>query len=206
MDVTPLKSESLFHAWMARVPESRQEKVKAFTHEEGKLLSLGVGILLYRALEERGIDGSHARIMTGEFGKPYLLDYPEIQFSLSHADPWAMCAISDVTVGCDVERMNRVNEKLAKRLLHPSEAAELPGQKDSKAWDELFTLIWTRKESYVKATGQGLSLPLQSFDCLHPTEGVRYTERNLVKGYSFACCALSRESIQFEWRMDEQSI
>lgn len=95
-------------------------------------------------------------------GKPYLLTQPDVHFSLSHSGAWAVCALSDVAVGVDIERRTPGRRKIAERFFHKKEAAYLD-QLPSHAREDAFYSLWVLKESFVKATGRGLHLPLRSF-------------------------------------------
>ena len=199
-EVTPLKDGALFGRWLERMPESRKRKVTDLRHAESQRLSLGVGILLFRALEERGLDGRAERIGESEYGQPYLPDHPEIRFSLSHAGNWVLCAVSGAPVGCDAERIERADERIAGRFFHPDETAALAAEVDPAARKRIFTEIWTRKESYAKADGRGLRIPLQSFSVIRPEPGVWYDEGDAAEGYVFTCCAFGKTPPEFRWK------
>ena len=105
----------------------------------------------------------------GPHGKPALRQsstQPQrIEFSVSHSADQALIAIAvDRLVGVDIERMDPTVRilKLATRFFSPREAAELVNLPES---DQLagFYRGWTCKESYLKATGFGLSFPLNQF-------------------------------------------
>lgn len=200
LEIAPLSDPVLFASWLARMPKSRREKVSSLRHTESQRLSLGVGILLYLALEKRGIDGTNVEIRETEFGQPYLPAHPEIHFSLSHCAPWAMCALGPVPLGCDVERAARGNEKIANRFYHPAEQAYLASIPPGEEWDRAFAEIWTRKESYLKATGRGLSLGMDSFQTVQPQEGVWYDGRWLQGDCTTACCVFNENRPEFTWR------
>lgn len=171
LNVDPLADEARFALWMDRMPETRREKVGAFRFPEGRRLSLGAGILLYRALERRGIDGTGVRIGTEEYGRPVLTDYPEIHFSLSHSGRWAVCAVAADPVGCDVEEGGRGRAGIPERFFHPEEREMLAVIRDPVEWNRAFTRVWTRKESYLKATGKGLTEPMSGFSTLGEVPG-----------------------------------
>ncbi len=202
MDVSPLADPALFADAMSRVPESRKQKIASFRHAESQRLSLGVGLLLVLALEEEGIDGRQARIAEGQWGKPFLPDHPNLHFSLSHSGKWAMCALGNRPLGCDVEATGRGNEKLSKRFFHPEEQQVLAmlAPDTRPEWQREFTRIWTRKESWLKADGRGLSLGMESFSVLADQPGIHYSEMSGTDGYAFACCILSEACPQIEWR------
>ena len=199
-DVTVLSDPALFSLWLARMPERRREKIAAFRHAESQRLSLGVGILLYRAMKRKSLDPESAQVSEGPHGKPFLAGHPETQFSLSHAGSWAMCAVCGRPVGCDAETVGRGSAKLARRFFHPEEQKALAEIPDTETWQREFTRIWTRKESLLKATGEGLSRPLNSFSVLSPEDGVRYDERETAEGMRFACCVLGGGEGCFNWR------
>jgi len=101
-------------------------------------------------------------------GKPGLATAgdPPIHFNISHSRGLALLAFSpDRRLGIDVELVRPIEnwEDIARRYFSPAELAELralpPHQRD-----EGFYTCWTRKESYVKASGEGLQVPLDSFD------------------------------------------
>ena len=92
----------------------------------------------------------------GRWGKPTLRDHP-CPFSLSHSHERMALAISELEVGCDIERINEELDwaPVAAQLLGPSalkQLARVP-QADARA---AFFRCWTRMEARVKAAGDGL--------------------------------------------------
>lgn len=83
-----------------------------------------------------------------------------VHFNLSHAGDYAAAVFDDGAVGIDVERARRVNVNVMQRQFTAAENAYLRSKPDA------FLRLWTRKESYCKAVGEGLHLPLSSFDVL----------------------------------------
>jgi len=115
------------------------------------------------------------QFVTGSKGKPEIagpaLDTP-LWFNLSHTDGLAVCVAGRVRdIGVDVENMNRKasHQELAKRFFAPSEYVHLRTLPPSLQ-RETFFRIWTLKEAYIKADGQGLSIPLDSFHFRFPPE------------------------------------
>lgn len=81
-------------------------------------------------------------------------------FNLSHAGDYAAAVFDEGEVGIDVEQVRRVNVNVMRRQFTAEENAYLLSEPDA------FLRLWTRKESYCKAVGEGLHLPLSSFDVL----------------------------------------
>lgn len=99
-------------------------------------------------------------------GKPFLADYPEVRFNLSHADGHFLVGVSrDGPLGVDLERVPdaRVVSGTAGRVLSAPEAALLAAL-DGAARPEWFARMWTRKEACVKADGRGLGQDLTALD------------------------------------------
>jgi 4'-phosphopantetheinyl transferase len=96
-------------------------------------------------------------------GKPKLLD-ETIAFNLSHSGGEALLAVSSSPVGVDLEqiRADRDLSGLARRYFAAAEIQELL-QLDSSDQIHGFYSCWTRKEAFIKAIGEGLSHPLDSF-------------------------------------------
>jgi 4'-phosphopantetheinyl transferase len=105
------------------------------------------------------------RFRYGDHDKP-LLDGAELWFNLSHSGTLALYAVTRVAeVGIDVELEDDsfAQERIAERFFSPAEVANLrafPSNQQGLA----FMRCWTRKEAFIKARGDGLSLPLDSFD------------------------------------------
>ena len=104
---------------------------------------------------------SHGKpALTGESGGD------EIRFNVAHSQEVALYAVTrGRQLGIDVERIrfDLSVAEIAERFFSPREVATLralPAELQRQA----FFLCWTRKEAYIKARGQGLSLPLDQFD------------------------------------------
>jgi 4'-phosphopantetheinyl transferase len=101
-------------------------------------------------------------------GKPFLrrpLD-PPLQFNISHSHGLAVLSFSPRRhLGVDVElvRPDFSGDEIAARYFSPPEIVELRALPSSLRAEGFF-LCWTLKEAYVKARGEGLNIPLASFD------------------------------------------
>ena len=177
---------------MLELSEQRREQALRFRFESGQRQCVAAYLLLKRALREEYGLKENPLFGYGEHGKPYLLNHPEIHFSLSHCREAVACAVSDRPVGIDVESVREYKESLARYTMNEDElsailAAEHP--------DVAFIRLWTMKEARLKCTGEGLRNdmksvlsgtspfefetvvdPLQRFVCTAFSPGVQHTE------------------------------
>jgi 4'-phosphopantetheinyl transferase len=103
------------------------------------------------------------RIHKAEYGKPYLADYPDLDFNLSHtANKMVVTIAHNCDLGVDIEQC-KPRKNLA-ALIDKCFAEE-----EKSYWQQLpefqqtlaFYRFWTRKEAFVKATGRGIALGLK---------------------------------------------
>lgn len=87
-----------------------------------------------------------------------------LRFNLSHTEGLVVLAVAETDVGVDVEWLDRNGRtvELADRYFAPAETAALRALPTDQQRDRFFDL-WTLKESYIKAQGLGLAVPLASF-------------------------------------------
>ncbi|MCC8103122.1 MAG: 4'-phosphopantetheinyl transferase superfamily protein [Clostridiales bacterium] len=163
MNTEALADPQIYARCYCEMSAMRQEKINRLHLENDRKLSLAAGILLDRGLQAYGLREGNVRIAFGEHGKPYLPDFSDIHFSLSHSHEMAMAVFAETEVGCDIEYQKQLNEKLARRFFCPSEYAWIFQTEDLKEQKKRFYRLWTLKESFLKATGMGLLLPLNSF-------------------------------------------
>lgn len=100
----------------------------------------------------------------GPSGKPCLPSSFGLEFNLSHSQDAALFAVARHPVGVDLEAIRPVQNALsvAEGFFAPSEIAALR-LVNADQLSESFLRCWTRKEAFVKACGDGLSRPLESF-------------------------------------------
>jgi len=105
---------------------------------------------------------------TNAYGRPHI-SQPQassnLRFNLSNTTGLVACAVSmDCEIGIDVENITRTvdTDELAPSVFAPAELTDFrqTGLEDRR--DRFFS-YWTLKESYIKARGMGLSLPLDAF-------------------------------------------
>lgn len=124
-----------------------------------------------------------ATLLKTERGKPYF-DVDGVYVSISHSSERCLVALSNGEVGADIEHKNGESERLLKiadRYFTPDEIEHV---KEHPI--EYFYKIWCAKESYMKYTGEGFSLPMSSFSVLSSDKCFSYFE---CDGYSVCVCA-----------------
>ncbi len=162
---------------LGQVSEYRRQKALRLNSDEARRQSLGVELLLYRALGK--VDYS-----VNEYGKPCIEN--GAHFSLSHCKHLAVCAVSDAVCGVDIEVPRKDSIKLAKRFFTENEYSRIAESDDP---DGLFCRYWVIKESYLKAIGTGMNTPLNSFEAGDKI-GSFYTKVLEYKGFCLALCSL----------------
>lgn len=159
-DTSVLRARAVYARLYEDMSEARKRRIDRLRFPGDRRRSLGAGVLLRRALSEAGVD--EQIFVYGDYGKPRLAGDPGVHFNLSHAGDRAMCVISEHRVGCDVERRSRRGVQVAERFFAPAEYERIQAAPESGR-DALFTRLWALKESFLKATGLGLTLPLGAF-------------------------------------------
>lgn len=102
------------------------------------------------------------------YGKPALVadsETTKLSFNLSHAHELALIAVTrERSIGIDVEfiRPEVASQEIAERFFSSHEVAALQAL-PAEVQSEAFFNCWTRKEAYIKAIGEGMSLPLDQF-------------------------------------------
>lgn len=88
-----------------------------------------------------------------EHGKPYLLNYPNIHFNISHCKYGVAVVVSSCSVGVDIESNDSYCEDIANFVLSEQELLTV---KQSLNVSKSFVNIWTQKEAYLKFSGEGI--------------------------------------------------
>ena len=174
------------------LPKNRKQKVDRFRFEKDKKLSAGAYLLLDKLLKEEGI--THPVYKTGKYGKTYISNIENIHFNLSHSGKLVACTISDREVGVDIEYNDpTIDLNIAKNYFYNSEYENIINSE--KPSDEFFK-FWVLKESYMKYTGLGFNLDLDSFEILmNETIELKNDKDNLkfslfdVGKYKLAICS-----------------
>lgn len=173
------------HLWKADlyVGEDAQLRLRQFLSEEEKARAdrfvferdrhhwaAGRGMLREILGSYLGRQPASLEIVKQTGGKPRLghdrqAGDPTIKFNLSHSGSLALLAVTlDREVGIDVEhfRPEVATSEIAERYFSPEEQSELHSVPEELR-TEAFFLCWTRKEAFLKARGDGLRTPLDSF-------------------------------------------
>lgn len=124
-----------------------------------------------RLLVERyfGIPDHRQVYEISNLGKPHLVDFPQVQCSLSYSGDRALVATAPAReIGVDIEHVREIEDiaEIVRCHFTSREQAMLEMQvDDALAFQRCFLAIWTRKEACLKAIGRGLTFPLAKVHC-----------------------------------------
>lgn len=171
----------------------RRCRIMKYLKAEDRKRSLGAGLLLNRVLPRYG--ASPDAVRAGADGKP---EVEGIFFNLSHSGHIVICAAAEKEVGCDVEKIVKAPKGVAERFFHASESAYVNACMGEER-DHRFFRIWTMKESYIKMTGEGMSLDFDRFELFSGSEKINVSRDGKllscrimeydIPGYKVSVCA-----------------
>ena len=195
--IAPLLDENFFHKSFDRLPDAglwahRKEKILRQKKAEDRCLTLAAGLLARRAFLKMKVSFSALSLEKG--GKPVIADEKHF-FNLSHSGMYAVCAYGLSPSGVDIQKETPDRFHIAERCFTEGEQALIREQ-----GPEMFTRIWARKESYLKFTGQGIRVPLNSFEVLpgEQTLPVFFQEFTL-EGYRIALCSEEEMAVSLKF-------
>lgn len=158
-------TNKLFDYWEL-LSSSEKEKADRFRFEKDKncyVIARGLlRILLSRYLN---IKSQKINFRYAEKGKPYLEHPSNIKFNLSHSKNCIVLAFTkNIELGIDVEYAKNNLEilQVAESFFSKQEIKALKSIQSIYRLSAFYN-CWTRKEAFIKATGDGLSFPLNQF-------------------------------------------
>jgi len=149
-----------FELLAEKIDRERREAVYAIRDPYTAMTSLFSRLLTRRVLTKRlNRDFPDIQISYTQYGKPYLPDVPSFHFNSAHSGDWVVCVTDTTPAGIDIEKID------ARSVFN---GTDIFSCEEKKIYDSLenseklffFFDIWTRKESYLKALGTGLNIPL----------------------------------------------
>ncbi len=178
-------------------PDER-EKAARFRFEKDRNAYLVSRSLLRSILSQYvGIEPQKLHFTYGPKGKPALLGNP-VCFNMSHSEDVVLYVVArEPKLGVDVEFIRPMSDTktIAERFFSTIEYGDLLSLGERT---EGFFNCWTRKEAYIKATGDGLSAPLDEFQVtLKPREPAAFIT---IRGDK----SLAAEWSLFDWKPGEQ--
>lgn len=189
LDISTVEAKDLEHL----LSEDEVVRAARYRFERDRRRFIAARGLLRRLLASYSGTGPRSLAFSyNRYGKPAILPSSEsdvLCFNLSHAANRALFAVSwNRQVGVDIEyhRSEVDCAALSERFFSSDERAALKALPAEKQRDAFFR-CWTRKEAYIKATSEGMSLPLDSFSVsLRPGEpaallGVRNDPREHMR-------------------------
>ncbi|EDK33778.1 4'-phosphopantetheinyl transferase family protein [Clostridium kluyveri] len=163
IQIKTFSNKKLLYSLMKLVSKNKRERIKKFMFQQDSLRCLfGALLSRYAICKISNYKNDELKFNVNSYNKPFLIKPNSLYFNTSHSGRWVVCAVANNPVGIDVEYIKSIDFDIAKTFFTKEEYINLMNQ-DIKNQKRYFYLMWTLKESYVKADGRGLSLPLNSF-------------------------------------------
>ena len=127
--------EYLNRVFVVKLPNFTKSQISEIGHSFVKIVANNKLHIPFPQIEfEKGVKG-----------KPFLKDYADFHFNISHSGDFLAVAFANSSVGVDVEKIRPVNPKIANRFFTKEEEEFIKNEND-------FFYVWTRKEAFIKET------------------------------------------------------
>jgi len=161
-----LPAQATAEDWKNILTAEERARSRAFRFEKHRREYIVTRLLVRNALSHyHPAPPQTWNFRTNRYGKPSVDPDCGLRFNLSNSSELVVCLMGDeVEVGVDIEPHDRAMEvaKLAREIFSSLELEQIETLSEQEKFNRALSL-WTLKESYIKARGLGLSLPLKSF-------------------------------------------
>jgi 4'-phosphopantetheinyl transferase len=204
VSITEHIPDQLYKEVLSKISLEKQTQIRRFSHHKDAIRGITAEVLtLFILSRVLNTQIRNIRICHNAYSKPYLPDFPSTFHNISHSGDWVVLVIDDLPVGVDIEEIKPIDFSIVERFFSADEIYEFKSRTEDKKQDYFFDL-WTLKESYIKAEGKGLFIPLNSFSILNidgnfilkdKLESSKYylKQYSLDNRYKLSVCARSTE-------------
>ena len=204
------------HVWTLLVTENDQKNIHKFSHvlsaeelcrldqinHKQSKLEYQAAHILCRIMLSNFSDVAPADWLfkIGEHGKPEInkkLNRKNLRFNISHTNGMVACALTTkYDIGVDLEWPSRNSQmyKIAEKKFSDIEFNYFKASSPTEQ-SKIFFSLWTLKESYLKAVGKGLRIPLDSFSFDLNTLEISFLDNNAFHNTGYWKFALFRPSV-----------
>lgn len=220
---------------VASLYPERRCAIKKLKNKSAIYTSITAGRLLQDVVaRELGLLPEEIEIGRGKQGKPFLINYEQFKYNISHSGNYVVLAYGEKELGVDIEQVRSIEEdssvdaieayekrtkrdlKVSERYFCDIETEYIMNNKptwfkktDGRYYDNVninFTLTWTMKESLVKLMGCGITVPLNSFQIDHANKKI--IDNNKYFEYwqqgDMIICLCTEEIIKIEKHYEER--
>lgn len=149
------------------------------------------GLLKLKPAQLKYTGLNRIEVLNQESSAPYLVQFPELQISITHSYPYCIGVISEYPIGVDLEKIMPLRESLINNYFHPNEIQNLAAKKDIEQYQTQAILYWTRKEAVSKLLKLGLKMDFKQLDTAHDSlfhyAWIRLQSANLCD----YCCSIA---------------
>ena len=182
IDIRKFENEKLLNEALANASDFRKKKYEAMNNHQGKLQVIANTYLLNKCLNELNLNEKDMDYAIEKNGKLKFTNALDIHFNLSHSKNMSLAVVSDKPVGCDIQLIDKVDEKLYDLVLSEEEKKYVVGASTASPQSvgddillhpvggeckfrrgeclqsptEKFYEFWAMKEAIIKKDGSGL--------------------------------------------------
>lgn len=131
IDIRKFEDEKFLSEALANASDFRKRKYEALNNHLGKLQVIANTYLLNKCLNELGLNENDMEYVVEKNGKLRFTNAPNIHFNLSHSKNMSLAVVSDKPVGCDIQFVDKVGEKLYDLVLSAEEKKIVMDAKES---------------------------------------------------------------------------
>ncbi|SUM53500.1 4'-phosphopantetheinyl transferase [Staphylococcus epidermidis] len=176
----PNKENVVIKELEKHVSNHKIKRSKKYKFDEDKLRTL-LGDILVRYIIQQKFNGESSDIVYNfnQYGKPFLKNNKEFNFNISHSGNWIVVATTiNELIGIDIEKIENIDMSISNKIYSKDEYNLLKKNNVMKNDLDIFYELWTFKESFLKAKGVGLNMPMTSFEIKkHKTHKIYYVKR-----------------------------
>ncbi len=196
LKLSPDTEKTKFNELLKFVGSEKRLKINRFVRHEDAQRALFAEILIrYIICNKLKVKNDMIVLNKDNYGKPFLKGFKDFHYNLSHSQKWIVCAVDNLPIGIDVEAVRPIETDIARRFFSREEYENLISKEIHERTAYFFEL-WTLKESYIKAWGKGLSVPLDSFTVRSNAMGIEVYTKN-----EFNKCFFKQYQIDPKYKM-----
>lgn len=124
-------------------------------------------ILKENQLPKNQSDLNRIDVLSLENSAPYLVQFPDLQISITHSFPYCIGIVSKHAIGIDLEKLMKLSGSLINQYFHPNEIRSLTEKAGTEDYQIQTIIYWTRKEAVSKLLKLGLKMDFKQIDTVN---------------------------------------